>query len=209
MFNDDIKKQLKEILIPIKERIVILYFSQGNEKFLEVTKEILKDIEEINELIQVENHELSSEEAKKYGIIKNGTMIIMNEDRIDKGVYYYGPPAGYEINSFVHSLLDFGGVDQKIPKEIINKIEAIDKDIDIKVFVGLSCPHCPGAVINAHTLAKHNPRIKGIMVEASAYEDLSRKFNISSVPRIIINDGEKDLLGNQPIEEILKVIESI
>lgn len=89
MFNDDIKKQLKEILIPIKERIVILYFSQGNEEFLEVTKEILKDIEEINELIQVENHELSSEEAKKYGIIKNGTMIIMNEDRIDKGVYYY------------------------------------------------------------------------------------------------------------------------
>jgi glutaredoxin-like protein len=205
----NIKKQLKEILIPIKDRIVILYFSQGNEEFLEVTKEILKDIEEINELIQVENHELSSEEAKKYGIIKNGTMIIMNEDRIDKGVYYYGPPAGYEINSFVHSLLDFGGVHQKIPKEIINKIEAIDKDIDIKVFVGLSCPHCPGAVINAHTLAKHNPRIKGIMVEASAYEDLSRKFNISSVPRIIINDGEKDLLGNQPMEEILKAIESI
>ncbi len=209
MFNDDVKKQLKGILSPVKEKVLILYFSQGNEEFTEVTKEILSDIEEINEFIQVENHELLGEEAKKYKVLENGTMIIMNEDKIDRGVYYYGPPAGYEINSFVHSLLDFGGVDQKIPQEVINKIEAIDKDIDIKVFVGLSCPHCPGAVINAHTLAKHNPRIKGIMVEASAYEDLSRKFNISSVPRIIINDGEKDLLGNQPMEEILKAIESI
>lgn len=209
MFNEDIKKQLKGILNPIKEKVLVLYFSQGNEEFTEVTKEMLNDIGEINDLVQVENHELLSEEAKKYGITENGTMIIMNEDRVDKGVYYYGPPAGYEINSFVHSLLDFGGVDQKIPEGIIERIEAIDKEIDIKVFVGLSCPHCPGAVINAHTLAKHNPKIKGIMIEASTYEDLSMKFNISSVPRLIINNGEKDLLGNQPIEEILKAIESI
>lgn len=209
MFNEEVKEQLKGILSPIKEKVLILYFSQGEEEITQVTKEMLKDIEEINQLIKVENYELLSDQAEKYKIKENGTMIILNEDRIDRGVYYYGPPAGYEINSFVHSLLDFGAGNPDLPEKILERIKAIDKDVDIKVFVGLSCPHCPGAVISAHTLAKHNPRIKGIMVEASSYEELSKKFSISSVPRIIINDGEKDLLGNQPIEEILKAIESI
>ena len=92
-------------------------------------------------------------------------------------------------------------------RNIFNK--KIDKKIDIKVFIGLGCPHCPGAVISAHTLAKYNPKIKGIMVESSSYIELSKKFNISSVPRIIINDGEIDLLGNQPLDVILKAIENL
>ena len=105
--------------------------------------------------------------------------------------------------------MDFGGAGESIPKNLIERIQKIDKDINIKVFIGLGCPHCPGAVISAHTLAKYNPQIKGIMVESSTYAEMSKKFNVSSVPRIIINDGEADLLGNQPIDLILKTIEKL
>lgn len=209
MFNDEVKNQLKEILAKINKKIIIMYFSEGNSENVNVTKSMLEDLKEINSLINVEYYGLGEDIIKEYDIIENGTLLILNEDKINKGVYYYGPPAGYEINSFVHSLLDFGGASEELPQELIKKIEKIDKDVDIKVFVGLGCPHCPGAVINAHTLAKYNPRIKGTMVEASSYIELSKKFNISSVPRIIINDGKGDLLGNQPLDVILKTIENL
>ena len=220
MFNDEVKAQLKEILAKINKKIIIMYFSEGNSENVNVTKSMLEDLKEINSLINVEYYGLGADIIKKYDIVENGTLLILNEDKVNKGVYYYGPPAGYEINSFVHSLLDFGGASEELLYYFslnclylnFEKIEInrkIDKDIDIKVFVGLGCPHCPGAVINAHTLAKYNPRIKGTMVEASSYIELSKKFNISSVPRIIINDGQGDLLGNQPLDVIIKTIENL
>ncbi|MBN2837120.1 MAG: thioredoxin family protein [Fusobacteriaceae bacterium] len=209
MFNEEIKNQLKDILKNINKKVIILYFSEGNEEIINVTKGMLQDIENINDFIVTEYYDLKSPEAKKYEIIENGTMLIVGEDRINTGIYYYGAPAGYEINSFVHTLLDMGGAGESLPKELIERIQKIDKNIDIKVFVGLGCPHCPGAVISAHTLAKYNPRIKGIMVEASGYAQLSEKFKISSVPRIIINDGKADILGNQPLEIILNSIEDL
>ncbi len=209
MFNDEIKSQLKDILKNINQKVLILYFSEGNHEIITVTKGMLEDIKSINSFIEVEYFGLSGIEAKKYEVSENGTMIILNEDRINKGIYFYGPPAGYEINSLVHTLIDIGGAGEPLPEDLLLRIQNIDKDVDIKVFIGLGCPHCPGAVISAHTLAKYNPRIKGIMVESSSYEELSKKFNVSSVPRIIINDGQADILGNQPITEIIKAIEKI
>ena len=40
------------------------------------------------------------------------------------------------------------------------------------------------------------------------FESLSLKYNVSSVPKIIIND-KYEFLGNQPIEAFLNEIEKI
>jgi protein-disulfide isomerase len=48
----------------------------------------------------------------------------------------------------------------------------------------------------------------GEMIEAQTFYDLSTKFNVSGVPKIIINDS-LELVGNQPIERFLEQIESL
>jgi protein-disulfide isomerase len=53
-----------------------------------------------------------------------------------------------------------------------------------------------------------NNNIKGEMIEAQTFYDLSTKYNVSGVPKIVIND-KFELLGNQPVEEFLKKIESL
>jgi len=50
-----------------------------------------------------------------------------------------------------------------------------------------------------------NELIQAEMIEASTFGELSRKFNVSSVPKIVIND-KYELLGNHPVENILKEI---
>jgi alkyl hydroperoxide reductase subunit AhpF len=77
-----------------------------------------------------------------------------------------------------------------------------------KVFVTLGCPHCPGAVLKAHKLAMENPNITAEMIEANTFEDLSRKFQVSGVPKIVFNDGA-DLLGDQPLDAFLQTIENL
>jgi alkyl hydroperoxide reductase subunit AhpF len=72
----------------------------------------------------------------------------------------------------------------------------------------MSCPHCPGAVQKAHKLAMMNKNVVGEMIEAQTFYELSEKYNVSGVPKIIINDTI-ELIGNQPIETFLSSIESL
>ncbi len=44
------------------------------------------------------------------------------------------------------------------------------------------------------------------MIEAQTFYELSDKFNVSGVPKIVIND-EYELIGNQPLEAFMDVIE--
>ena len=76
------------------------------------------------------------------------------------------------------------------------------------MFVTLSCPHCPGAVSNAFRLAMTNPNITADAFEAQTFNELSMKYNVSSVPKIIIND-QYEFLGNQPIDAFLAEIEKV
>ena len=76
------------------------------------------------------------------------------------------------------------------------------------MFVTLSCPHCPGAVAKAHQLAMLNEHVQGEMIEANTFQELSTKYNVSGVPKIVINDSI-ELLGDQPMEEFLNRIESL
>jgi alkyl hydroperoxide reductase subunit AhpF len=88
----------------------------------------------------------------------------------------------------------------------LDRIAKINKPVNIKVFVTLSCPHCPGAVQNAHRLAMLNPNIKAEMIEANTFPALSQQYKVSGVPKIVINETF-ELLGNQPLEAFLNEIE--
>jgi alkyl hydroperoxide reductase subunit AhpF len=70
------------------------------------------------------------------------------------------------------------------------------------------CPHCPGAVQKAHKLAMLNKNITGEMIEAQTFYELSESYRVSGVPKIVINETH-ELIGNQPIERFLDLIESI
>ena len=123
-------------------------------------------------------------------------------------VKFNGIPAGHEINSFISALIEMSGAESEVPAELLERIQKIDKPVNIKVFVTLSCPHCPGAVQKAHKLAMLNKNVTGEMVEAQTFYELSEKFNVTGVPKIIINDS-LELVGNQPIERFLDQIESL
>jgi protein-disulfide isomerase len=46
------------------------------------------------------------------------------------------------------------------------------------------------------------------MIESSAFQDLAAKFNVSSVPKIVINNTI-ELIGAEPIEKFLEEIGKI
>lgn len=211
LLPDEIKKQLSETLESLGSSVKIQFFeSEAECNLCKETRDLLEEVVELTDKVSLEIYDINKDNqlADEYGIDKVPGFTILKEDNSLTGIKFYGPPAGYEINSFIFALLEASGKSQEIPKDLEDRIKAIDKNVNIKVFVGLSCPHCPAAVITANKLSLLNPKINAEMIEASLFDDLSTQFGISSVPRIFFNDGA-DLLGAQPLEEFLKTIDTL
>lgn len=211
LFDENIQKQLKEIYAQLKDDVNIVYFKldEGCPSCGE-TQQFLTEMAELTDKIKLEilDYATNSEEAKKYAIARVPAIVILDKNKKDYGIRFYGIPSGYEVNSFIASLMELSGVTETLPADITEKLSKVTKPIHIQVFATPSCPHCPGAVITAHKLAYNNPNIIADAIEANSFPELSQKYNVTGVPKIVINETF-ELMGNQPIAEFLKVIESI
>ncbi len=211
IFSKENEKQLKDVLKKMNKGVNIVYFTQEYEcGACRDTRNFISEFSELSKKINlhVRDFEKDKEEAAKYGVDKIPAIVILDEAKNDLGIKYYGPPAGYEINSFIVTLLEVSGVEESLDATIEKRIKAIDKDIHIQVFVSLQCPYCPGAVIAGHKLAFLNSKIKGDMIETSVFPHVANKYNVAGVPRVVINEN-KILEGAQPIEKFLEVIEEL
>lgn len=53
-------------------------------------------------------------------------------------------------------------------------------------------------------MAVESPRVTSVIVEASEYPDLVRKYRVSGVPMTMVND-RVEILGGRPEDEFVKL----
>lgn len=208
LLNEEVSGQIKEYLSPMKKPITLVLFTDGQCQTCKETEQLLGEVSGLSEKITVVKKDLESQEAKDYEITLTPSFVILNDQNEYLGVKFNGIPAGHEINSFLSALVDMSGQDFGFDASVKARLDKLTRKVNIKVFVTLSCPHCPGAVSNAHRLAMSHPLIEGEMIEAQTFPDLSNQYNVSGVPKIVI-DENRELVGNQPIEAFLKELETI
>lgn len=208
-FNDEIRKQLKEIFDRMDKDVTIALFTSKNKcSTCDETTSYMEEITDITDKLHLtkldidENQEL----AKEYDVTLTPSMVLLDNENNYTRIKFNGIPAGHEINSLINSIIEVSGSTQELSDSAMERLNKITNPIDIKVFVTLSCPHCPGAVSKAHKLALENPNISASMIEAQTFGELSEKFNVSSVPKIVIND-KYEFVGDQPLDVFLSEIE--
>ena len=187
--KEEIKKEFSSL---VKTARLHFFYSDDKTKCMlcEETKQILGELSELSDKIEVKSYEFetNSETAKAFKIEKLPAIAITKDDDKDFGIRWFGIPAGYEFMSLIGAILDIGSEKADIPDEIIEQIKKIDKPVHLQVFVTPTCPHCINAVRIAHTFAYFNENIRGDMIEASEFPELSEKHSVMAVPKIVIND---------------------
>lgn len=209
LFNEETSNQLKEVFAAMKSDVTIALFTKEEPcETCAETKDFMDEVIELSDKIHLKHYDLVSdaEVAKKYNVTLTPSIVLLDAGENYRGIKFNGIPAGYEVNSFVTGLLEVSGAENDLPESISERLAKVEKPVNIKVFITLSCPHCPGAVEKAHKLALENSNIEADMIEAQTFYELSDKFNVSGVPKIVIND-EYELIGNQPLEAFMDVIE--
>ena len=61
----------------------------------------------------------------------------------------------------------------------------------------------------AHQLAMESPMVQAEMVEATEFQALSNKYNVSGVPQTTINDGAANITGAVPESNMLAELKRI
>ncbi|MFW6267174.1 MAG: thioredoxin family protein, partial [Halanaerobium sp.] len=116
----------------------------------------------------------------------------------------------YEFTSLIEDILDMSDHERiDLSEDIKKEVKALDSDVLLQVFITPTCPYCPRAVRVAHQMAMLNPKLRGEMVEAMEFEELSASFNVSGVPKTVINSGADEQVGAVPAKTILKKIQDL
>lgn len=217
LLSEEDKKYLVDLFEKeLKGNVKILFFGSKNKEeceYCETTEQILRELAETNEKIKVESHDFDTDEelVKKYNIEMAPALLMVDSDGKDMRIRFYGIPSGYEFSSLIEDVVATskkGEVD--LSPETIKKLADVKEPLKLQVFVTPTCPYCPRAVLMAHKLAMRSPNVIGEMVEANEFPDLSMQFNVSSVPHIIINEGEGEFVGALPedafVDQVLGAI---
>ncbi len=215
MLKDEDKKYLTE---QFEEKMVdpvpILLFSQKLEcEYCQPTEQILTELAELSDklTLDIRNLQIESADAKEFEIDKVPAIILLRDDK-DQGIRFFGIPSGYEFSSLLAAILDVSAGTNDIPDDLRAKIAAIDKPVDIKVFVTPTCPYCPGAVRAAHKIAMLNPdHIRGQMIETTEFPHLANKYAVYGVPKTVINENvqfEGTMPDQAVVEHVLAALSS-
>lgn len=188
LLQNDFKMRLVD---PVK----LIVFTQEMEcQYCSQTKKLAQEMGHIDEKVTTEVYDFiaDSAKAKELGIERIPAIAVIGKK--DYGVRIYGIPYGYELQTLVEAIVNVS----KGVTDLSDKTKAVLKDlkspVQIKVFVSLTCPHCPSAAAIAHKLAIECDQIKADVIDSGEFPDLSLKYNVIGVPKIVIND-KIDFMG--------------
>ena len=207
LLNDTLRTQLKGILDRLEKEVTIVSIvDESNPKSIEL-RDLILDISSLGDkvsseiYIKGENLELENKiNADKYPVAA-----LLDSEKNYSGVKFHGVPGGHELNSFILSIYNLGGPGQQIAEETLKGIKEINKDVNIKICVSLSCHLCPDVVVSSQRIAIESDYVEAEMIDISNFKEIKDKFKVMSVPAIIVND-EKIYFGAKKTDEILQLI---
>ena len=122
------------------------------------------------------------------------------------GLAFHGVPGGHEFTSFVLGLYNAAGPGQPVDADVLETVRSIDKKTDIKVLVSLSCTMCPELVTAAQRIAAENQNITAQVYDLNHFPALRDKYNVMSVPCLVVGDGEKISFGKKNVRQLVELL---
>jgi glutaredoxin-like protein len=181
-----LKNDFKEKLVdPVK---IIMFTQEVECRFCSDTRKLAQEMATLSDKITTEVYDFIADgsKAKEYGVDKIPALAIIGKK--DYGVRMYGIPYGYELQTLIEAIINVSKGTTDLSDKTKTVLKDISSPVQIKVFVSLTCPHCPVAAAVAHKLAIECDLIKADVIDSSEFPDLAMKYNVIGVPKIIINE---------------------
>lgn len=212
-----INRFAKELTAPVK----MVYFTKAASKlvvpggdsngceYCEDTRGLLEEVASMSGNIALEVHDFATEGelAAQYGVEKVPATVIVGAAR--GKVRFFGIPSGYEFTSLIEGIVDISKGTTDLSDATRESLASLTEDVHIQVFVTPSCPYCPSAARMAQKMAIENEHIIADTVEATEFPQMSQKYRVQGVPKIVVNETTQ-FVGALPepryLGEVMKAV---
>jgi len=130
---------------------------------------------------------LNGDQALSYRIERTPATVVLGER--DYGIRFYGLTMGHEFTSLLEALLMVSSGQSSLDPELEPLVKGLSEKVHLQILVTLTCPYCPRMVHLAQQFALVNPNIQADMVEVGEFTDVALRYNVTGVPKTIINEA--------------------
>ena len=197
LFTSDMLAQLNAVFGKMESKLVLSLGLDSRDSSNEL-KHYMEELAKLTDKLSVRLEENVEEKEAPY-------VKVCKEDGSYSGLAFHGIPGGHEFTSFILGLYNVAGPGQQIEDDIKSKIQAVDKETKIRLMVSLTCTMCPDLVVAAQRIASLNPKVSTEVYDLNHFPDLRDKYQIMSVPCMVINDGKPNF-GKKDISQVLDLI---
>lgn len=195
LFTPEMLSQLDMVFSEMSDKVILKLYLDDRD----VSRELEYYMDELGRLTD-KLEILKTNEKQEY----MPKVAVCRADKTESGLAFHGVPGGHEFTSFILGLYNVAGPGQPVADEIKSRIESIGVKTDIRILVSLTCTMCPELVLSAQRIASLNPNVSAEVFDINHFGELKEKYNVMSVPCMIINDG-KPSFGKKNIEQILEI----
>lgn len=183
--RDVLQEKFQSLDQPVK---LVLFTSESDCQYCRETKQLLQEITALSDKLTLQVFDVQADRARaaEFHVDKTPALVVMNGK--DYGIRHFGIPTGYEFGTLIHDIEMVSQGESGLKPATKAALAQVTEPLHFQVFVTPTCPYCPGAVITAHKMAMENPLIRADMVEANEFPELSEKYGVMGVPRVVINE---------------------
>ena len=197
-FTADMKQQLAGVFSKMERKLLLKLFLDN--------RPVSDELEEFITNLAALTDKLTITVADRNDTTNQAPCVrVFLDDGNDTGLAFHGVPSGHEFTSFVLGLYNAAGPGQQIDEQTHQEIKGVKSSVDMKILVSLSCTMCPDLVIACQRIATLNSNIRAEVYDLQHFEELKRKYNVMSVPCLVINN-DKLSFGKKNISQVLDLI---
>jgi NADH-dependent peroxiredoxin subunit F len=208
--DEQTRKELKHVLGHLENPVKILFFTQQHAcGSCRDQQNLLQEFASLSNKIELEIYDFikDSEASLKYNIDMIPATIVMGDK--DYGIRFYGLTSGYEFSSLLQAVLMISNNKSGLSPEMENLVGLINEPVRVQVMVTMTCPYCFQMVHTAHQFAFINEFIRGEMIDAVEFSTLSQRYDVSSVPKTVINETHSFVGSLSPESVYLEILKSV
>ena len=198
LFTSEMKAQLDAMFARMEQPLVLKLYLDDRPVSTEL-KEYMTALAALTGKLTVEvaDDQASAETAP--------CVRVCLSDGSETGLAFHGVPGGHEFTSFVLGLYNAAGPGQTVDADVEADIRAIDKPMDVKVLVSLSCTMCPELVTAAQRVAAASPNVTAEVYDLNHFQAIKERYQVMSVPCLVINDSRVSF-GKKNIRQVVDLL---
>ena len=204
IFTPEMTAQLRSVFDKMSSPLILELYLEDTPLSMEL-KSYAEELARLTEKIQLKNIWLSDP-------VKTEELPCVRVCRTNgewSGLAFHGVPGGHEFTSFVLGLYNTAGPGQPLDEKTLEDLGKISRTVNMKILVSLSCTMCPELVTAAQRIAAENPFVTAEVYDLNHFPALKDRYQVMSVPCLVINDGEKVVFGKKNVGQVVELINSL